>query len=304
VSRNDENLHQRSVCDGLGDDGELFRIRVTALVERGWTATEIAEDVKAQHWRYAIPPDWDDKRIQREIEACGATRAPQEPRPAAKQIWDDGLPDWLRDCTESVVVPADPDQYFRAVVGALACRGWDNWRIVVKIVGRPWVPTQYATAGGRHLEYAVQTVLMAVSSTREALANQAMTMTLARNASGSVRTDKIESDDAAPDGLRPPATVTDATAESKDAIAAWIADRCERDASSWESSAALFASWTTWAKGAGEADGSQRRFVQALESRGFQSQRKRHGRGLLGLRIVPVDGGKTRGACDAMSRQG
>ena len=28
---------------GRGDDGELFRIRVTALVERGgWTATEIA----------------------------------------------------------------------------------------------------------------------------------------------------------------------------------------------------------------------------------------------------------------------
>src|ERR1700689_2635073 len=49
------------------------------------------------------------------------------------------------------------------------------------------------------------------------------------------------SDEAAPDGLRPPAAIQSATTaymEAKDAIAAWIDDRCERDASNWESSAA------------------------------------------------------------------
>ena len=56
-----ENLHQKCVYDGDSDGGEQFRVRATALVERGWTAVEIAEDVKAQPWRYAIPPDWDDK---------------------------------------------------------------------------------------------------------------------------------------------------------------------------------------------------------------------------------------------------
>ena len=56
MSRNDENLHQRSIYDGFGDNGTQFRIRATALVERGWDATEIAEDVKAQPWKFAIPP--------------------------------------------------------------------------------------------------------------------------------------------------------------------------------------------------------------------------------------------------------
>lgn len=94
------------------------------------------------------------------------------------------------------------------------------------------------------------------------------------------------------EGLRPPTAVIDATAaylESEDAVAAWIADRCERDASKWEASAALFASWTAWAEGAGENAGSQRRFAQTLESRGFQPQPMRHGRGFLGLRIIPVE---------------
>ena len=94
------------------------------------------------------------------------------------------------------------------------------------------------------------------------------------------------------DGLRPPEAVQSATAaymEAEDAVAAWIDDRCERDASNWESSSALFASWTSWAEGAGETAGSQRRFAQTLESRGFQSQRKMNGRGFLGIHIKGLD---------------
>ena len=91
-------------------------------------------------------------------------------------------------------------------------------------------------------------------------------------------------------GLRPPPAVIDATAaylEAEDAIAAWIDDRCERDPSAWETSSSLFASWSSWATAAGETVGKERGFVQNLEGRGFQRERRNYGRGLLGLRIVP-----------------
>ena len=155
--RNNENLHQRCIYDGLGDDGELFRVRATALVERGWTAGEIAEDIKAQPWRFAIPPDWDDKHIQREIESCGAVCAP---KPAPPLVWDDGLPGWLRERIESMTVPVDSDQYFRDVVAALACRGWDRQRIMIEIAARPWIPKRYAA--GHALDWGVGALLMAV----------------------------------------------------------------------------------------------------------------------------------------------
>ena len=161
MSRNDENLHQRSIYDGFGDNGTQFRIRATALVERGWDATEIAEDVKAQPWKFAIPPDWDNKRLQQEIESCGAACAP---KPAAKaapiSVWDDGLPGWLRERIESLEAPVDSDQYFHDIVAALACRGWDRKRIVIEIAGRPWVPKRYAASHA--LEWRVQVLLMAV----------------------------------------------------------------------------------------------------------------------------------------------
>ena len=49
------------------------------------------------------------------------------------------------------------------------------------------------------------------------------------------------------EGLRPPKAVLDATEAylaAEDAIAAWIDDKCERDPNAWETSTALFASWT------------------------------------------------------------
>jgi putative DNA primase/helicase len=94
------------------------------------------------------------------------------------------------------------------------------------------------------------------------------------------------------EGLRPPPAVIDATAaylEAEDAIAAWIDDRCERDPSAFETTVALFASWTSWAAAAGETTGKQRQFADTLESRGFQRDRQAHGRGLLGLRVVPTE---------------
>jgi putative DNA primase/helicase len=90
-------------------------------------------------------------------------------------------------------------------------------------------------------------------------------------------------------GLVPPPAVisaTDSYLESEDAIAAWMADWCERDNNAWESSAALFAAWKAWAERNGEFVGHIRRFAQALERHGITFVRKMKGRGYVGLRIV------------------
>lgn len=90
------------------------------------------------------------------------------------------------------------------------------------------------------------------------------------------------------EGLKPPAAVLDATAaylEAEDATAAWIDDKCERDARAWESLADLYASWSGWADKAGEHAGNQKRFAQTLESRGFVKCKHRSGQGFYGLRV-------------------
>ncbi|MGE3230269.1 MAG: phage/plasmid primase, P4 family [Hyphomicrobium sp.] len=90
------------------------------------------------------------------------------------------------------------------------------------------------------------------------------------------------------EGLSPPPAVTAATAaylEAEDAIAIWIDECCERDPNAWTTSTALFASWRSWADKAGEFVGASKRFVQALETRGFHQHRRKTGRGFLGLRL-------------------
>jgi putative DNA primase/helicase len=91
-------------------------------------------------------------------------------------------------------------------------------------------------------------------------------------------------------GLAAPAAVTFATAaylDAEDALAAWIDDCCERDPQAWESRSSLFANWSGWATRAGEYVGSQKRFIERLESRGVEPLRKRDGRGFVGLRVRP-----------------
>jgi putative DNA primase/helicase len=74
-------------------------------------------------------------------------------------------------------------------------------------------------------------------------------------------------------GLAPPATVrhaTEAYLASEDAVAQWLDECCACDLVYAERSATLFATWKVWAEAAGEFVGSQRRFAQALEDRGFE----------------------------------
>jgi putative DNA primase/helicase len=89
-------------------------------------------------------------------------------------------------------------------------------------------------------------------------------------------------------GLAAPAAVRDATAaylEAEDAISLWIDDRCVRDPHHWATSTELYASWRSWAEEAGEYPLGQKRFVQALEARGYTPLRRKTGRGFLGLRL-------------------
>ena len=79
-------------------------------------------------------------------------------------------------------------------------------------------------------------------------------------------------------GLRPPPAVTQATAaylEGEDSLGAWIEECCEQDPQAQEMSSHLFASWKLWADKAEEYVGTNKRFAQSLETRGFQSKRSR-----------------------------
>jgi putative DNA primase/helicase len=91
-------------------------------------------------------------------------------------------------------------------------------------------------------------------------------------------------------GLAAPEVVTVATAaylEAEDAISAWIDETCERDPNAWSSAADLYRSWKAWADMTGEFGGSQKRFAQTLEARGFFPLRKKAARGHVGLRVKP-----------------
>ncbi len=82
-------------------------------------------------------------------------------------------------------------------------------------------------------------------------------------------------------GLAPPRAVRDATddyLEAEDALGTWIAECCAVGDYRTGSSGELFASWKRWADSAGEHAGSQKRFSQALQARGFRPTRPRGGK--------------------------
>ncbi len=94
-------------------------------------------------------------------------------------------------------------------------------------------------------------------------------------------------------GLAAPEIVTSATdayLAAEDAIGAWIEERCETGPNLWGGSSDLFASWDGWAEKNGEHRGSKKRFVGALETRGFQHAHTRTGNGFYGIKIKPDEG--------------
>ena len=89
-------------------------------------------------------------------------------------------------------------------------------------------------------------------------------------------------------GLRPPRAVREATEAymaAEDAIAAWIDDKCERDAKEWSALTLLFRSWSGWAQAAGEIAGAMKTFADALVTRGFVRHKRNCGQGFWGHRV-------------------
>ncbi len=88
------------------------------------------------------------------------------------------------------------------------------------------------------------------------------------------------------EGLNPPAIVkaaTDHYLSAEDALGRWIDDCCVVSSKCWTANAGLFASWRGWCESNGENAGSQKRFSQNLEARGFVQERTRQARGFTGI---------------------
>ena len=90
------------------------------------------------------------------------------------------------------------------------------------------------------------------------------------------------------EGLKPPAAVREATTaylDSEDAIGRWLEEHCITGPRCWMAVGALFADWQAWCEQTGEREGSQKRFTQQLEARGFQRQRTNRAKGFIGIAL-------------------
>ena len=92
-------------------------------------------------------------------------------------------------------------------------------------------------------------------------------------------------------GLAAPKAVREATEhylDAEDALTSWMTECCNVSPRFHTGSSILFASWRAWAERAGEMAGSQKRFAQALEARGFMPRRLANDcAGFLGIGIKP-----------------
>jgi putative DNA primase/helicase len=100
-------------------------------------------------------------------------------------------------------------------------------------------------------------------------------------------------------GLNPSASVVAATEDyfkSQNTFGDWLAEKCDTGPDNphkQESSSALFASWSDYAKAAGRPAGSRTGFGWAMRRHGFQSQQIKifNGKGYRGIELKRPDGG-------------
>jgi putative DNA primase/helicase len=89
-------------------------------------------------------------------------------------------------------------------------------------------------------------------------------------------------------GLNPPAIVRDAThhyLDAEDAIGRWLEDCCVLERGCWTAARALFSSYQEWCEETGEHAGSEKRFTQQLEARGFERQRTSRAKGFTRIAL-------------------
>jgi putative DNA primase/helicase len=80
---------------------------------------------------------------------------------------------------------------------------------------------------------------------------------------------------AAPEAVR---TATDDYLQAEDALALWIDERCKKTDWGYTEATRLYDDWRRWAIAAGEEPGSQKRFSEALQARGYAKVRTNIGR--------------------------
>jgi phage/plasmid-associated DNA primase len=87
-------------------------------------------------------------------------------------------------------------------------------------------------------------------------------------------------------GLSAPSAIRDATEDylaAEDSIGRWLEERCTREKGDRATSSVLFSDWKAWCSQTGEHEGSQKRFSQQLEGRGFMRQRTNRSKGFSGI---------------------
>lgn len=90
------------------------------------------------------------------------------------------------------------------------------------------------------------------------------------------------------DGLSIPPSIANATEQylrENDDVEMWLADRCTHDPKARTRSAELYESFRQWKEAAGEHAPSNKAFSQALERKGFERIRERHGTEFVGVRL-------------------
>ncbi len=91
-------------------------------------------------------------------------------------------------------------------------------------------------------------------------------------------------------GLVRPQVVLDATEdyfEGQDTFGRWIEENCEQGINRFTASGNLYADWKAYAERAGENPGSQVKFADNMEKRGFEKKRTNNARGYDGISIKP-----------------
>jgi putative DNA primase/helicase len=92
-------------------------------------------------------------------------------------------------------------------------------------------------------------------------------------------------------GLVRPASVTAATDDylvEQDLFGQWLEEECDvdvRNMSKWEHTTDLFASWSAYARAAGDEPGTAKSFAPALRRKGFKPYRTKTARGWRGIRL-------------------
>src|SRR5262249_28445616 len=107
------------------------------------------------------------------------------------------------------------------------------------------------------------------------------------------------------DGLGAPEDVRTATATYQadmDVLGDFLRERCRLTDGAWTATGVLFEAYQTWCHASNEKPLTSKGFAQRLKDRGIQDQRKKSGRGWLGLELLGPGEEPAESEGDALTR--